>query len=70
MYCFVSVFAKLIGSSPKPSKNFVGDLKFKRHNMLGQHYVLLRNMQPEREVSGGVVQGFYVFVFWFCFVIF
>lgn len=26
MCCFLSTFVKLIGNSPKPSKNFVGDL--------------------------------------------
>lgn len=26
MCCFVSTFVKLIGNSPKPNKNFVGDL--------------------------------------------
>lgn len=26
MYCFVSAFSKLIGSSTKPNRNFVGDL--------------------------------------------
>lgn len=32
--------------------------------------MLLRNMQKKREVSGGVVQWFYVFVFWFFIVLF